>query len=201
MARACLGPGKPSHSIRTNILKGGKRPPGPPRLQPLLRKRPVFGPFFGLPGRFPLLRPANGLTTDFFVVKYTGRGLAVKRPGVLSKVQMLNLVLAVGVFSLLPNKYQESPRQTKPKIGRLRLWKPFLGILGNHPDPPVHAFFQAWVSAKKRSFSAFFPFFFCAFLALKGLPSPVLEFFTHAFFVKTALFSPPMGIVTTKKHG
>ena len=27
----------------------------------------------------------------------------VKRPGVLSKVQMLNLVLGVGVFSLLPN--------------------------------------------------------------------------------------------------
>ena len=36
-----------------------------------------------------------------FVVKYTGRGLVVKRPGVLSKVQMLNLVLGVGVFSLL----------------------------------------------------------------------------------------------------
>ena len=31
------------------------------------------------------------------------RGLVVKRPGVLSKVQMLNLVLGVGVFSLLPN--------------------------------------------------------------------------------------------------
>ena len=29
-------------------------------------------------------------------------GLVVKRPGVLSKVQMLNLVLGVGVFSLLP---------------------------------------------------------------------------------------------------
>ena len=36
------------------------------------------------------------------MVKCTGRGLAVKRPGVLSKVQMLNLVLGVGVFSLLP---------------------------------------------------------------------------------------------------
>ena len=36
------------------------------------------------------------------MVKYTGRGLVVKRPGVLSKVQMLNLVLGVGVFSLLP---------------------------------------------------------------------------------------------------
>ena len=36
------------------------------------------------------------------MVKYTGRGLVVKRPGILSKVQMLNLVLGVGVFSLLP---------------------------------------------------------------------------------------------------
>ena len=32
----------------------------------------------------------------------SGRGLVVKRPGVLSKVQMLNLVLGVGVFPLLP---------------------------------------------------------------------------------------------------
>ena len=37
-----------------------------------------------------------------FVVKCTGRGLVVKRPGALSKVQMLNLVLGVGVFSLRP---------------------------------------------------------------------------------------------------
>ena len=36
------------------------------------------------------------------MVKYTGRGLVVKRPGVLSKVQMLNLVLGVGVSSPLP---------------------------------------------------------------------------------------------------
>ena len=36
------------------------------------------------------------------MVKCTGRGLVVKRPGVLSKVQTLNLVLGVGVFSLLP---------------------------------------------------------------------------------------------------
>ena len=39
------------------------------------------------------------------MVKYTGRGLVVKRPGVLSKVQMLTLVLGVGVFSLLPTKH------------------------------------------------------------------------------------------------
>ena len=46
-------------------------------------------------------RPYYGL----FWVKHTGRGLVVKRPGVLSKVQMLNLVLGVGVFSLLPNLF------------------------------------------------------------------------------------------------
>ena len=32
------------------------------------------------------------------MVKYTGRGLVVKRPGVLSKVQLLNFVLGVGVL-------------------------------------------------------------------------------------------------------
>ena len=37
------------------------------------------------------------------MVKCTARGLVVKRPGVLSKVQMLTLVLRVGVFSLLPS--------------------------------------------------------------------------------------------------
>ena len=42
------------------------------------------------------------------MVECTGRGLVVKRPGVLSKVQMLNLVLGVGVFSLLPRQcFQE----------------------------------------------------------------------------------------------
>ena len=38
------------------------------------------------------------------MVKYTGMGLVVKRPGVLSKVQVLSLVLGVGVFSLLPKR-------------------------------------------------------------------------------------------------
>ena len=67
-------------------------------------------------GRFlSLLRTENGLTTDIFVVKYTGSGLAVKRPGVLSKVQMLNLVLGVGVFSLLPkNLVTETAARSHP---------------------------------------------------------------------------------------
>ena len=42
------------------------------------------------------------------MVKYIGRGLVVKQPGVLTKVQMLNLVLGVGVFSLLPNPFIQS---------------------------------------------------------------------------------------------
>ena len=52
----------------------------------------------------------------------TGRGLAVKRPGVLRKVQMLNLVLGVGVFSFLhtilargdhPNSRKKAPRMKR----------------------------------------------------------------------------------------
>ena len=39
----------------------------------------------------------------------------VKRPGVLSKVQMLNLVLGVGVFSLLP-KTTGNPRDTGRRL-------------------------------------------------------------------------------------
>ena len=44
------------------------------------------------------------------MVKYTRRGVVVKRPGVLSKVQMLTLVLGVGVFSLLPMRVCEFGR-------------------------------------------------------------------------------------------
>ena len=42
------------------------------------------------------------------MVKQTGRGLVVKRPGVRTKVHMLNLVLVVGarVFSLLPKSFE-----------------------------------------------------------------------------------------------
>ena len=69
-----------------------------PKISALLRKRPVL-----LRATFVLiLRTETGHTTDILVVKYTRRGLVVKRLGVLSKVQMLNLVLEVGVFSLLP---------------------------------------------------------------------------------------------------
>ena len=47
------------------------------------------------------------------MVNYTGRGLIVKRPGVLSKVQMLNLVLGVGVFSLLAKKTPEFTKMSE----------------------------------------------------------------------------------------
>ena len=40
----------------------------------------------------PKLRTENGLTPDIFAVRYTGRGLVVKRLGVLSEDQMLNRV-------------------------------------------------------------------------------------------------------------
>ena len=51
------------------------------------------------------------------VVKCTGRGLVVKRPGVLSKVQMLNLVLGVGVFSLLLRNIEIDSGEQKEALG------------------------------------------------------------------------------------
>ena len=78
-----------------NSKRGEKTPT--PKISALLRKQPVL-----LRANFVLTEDRNGLTTDIFVVKYTGRGLVVKQLGVLSKAQMLNLVLGVGVFSLLP---------------------------------------------------------------------------------------------------
>ena len=60
-------------------------------------KRPVL-----LRANFVLTKDRKWPSSGHFCGKYTGRGLAVKRPGVLSKVQMLTLVLGVGVFSLLP---------------------------------------------------------------------------------------------------
>ena len=61
-----------------------------------------------------LLRTEDGLTMDIIVVKCTGRGLVAKWPGVLSKVQMLNLVLGVVVPSLLPILKHSHPRGGGP---------------------------------------------------------------------------------------
>ena len=58
------------------------------------------------------------LIRTFFVVKYTGRGVVVKQPGVLRKVQMLNRVLGVGVFSLLPTyPWGVGSARPNPKMG------------------------------------------------------------------------------------
>ena len=61
-----------------SLLKGGKAPH--PQDFSLTKKTARFtkGPISSL------LRTENRLTTDIFVVKYTGRGLLVKRPEVLS---------------------------------------------------------------------------------------------------------------------
>ena len=56
------------------------------------------------------------------MVKCIGRGLVVKRPGLLSKVQMLNLVLGVGVFSALPKSVGVCPSM----LQKLVLSGPFL---------------------------------------------------------------------------
>ena len=96
------------------MLKGQKRPP-PQDFQPKTKKTARFT----LRANFVLTKDRKRLYyRHFFVVKYTGRGLVVKRPGVLSKVQMLNLVLGVGVFSLLPNMvcyYLAGAKKTKKK--------------------------------------------------------------------------------------
>ena len=71
------------------------------------------------------IRPYYG---HFCGKKNTGRGLVVKRLGVLSKVQTLNLVLGVGVFSPLPNQdsqfcfsvCQPIQMKSRPKILRQR---------------------------------------------------------------------------------
>ena len=60
------------------------------------------------------------------MVKYTGSGLVVKRPGVLSKVQMLNLVLGVGVFSLLPILVSE-PGSERKVLTRVTIRADFWG--------------------------------------------------------------------------
>ena len=96
-------------SVSGKTLKGTPTP----KISALLRKRPVFTK--GQGAKTALLR-------TFFVVKCAGRGLVVKRPGVLNKVLMLNLVLGVGVFSLLPNTILTVP----------------VPASGSVPGPPCH---------------------------------------------------------------
>ena len=69
------------------------------------------------------------------MVKYTGRGLVVKRPGVLSKVQMLTLVLGVGVFSLLPTSAETCRGFLSYKFLRI-----LPGIFLKHQNPILSLF-------------------------------------------------------------
>ena len=96
--------------VRLFFGSGEKTPT--PKISALVRKRPVL-----LRAKFVLTkdrqRPYYG---HFCGVKYTGRGLVVKRPGVLSKVQMLTLVLGVGVFSCLPSYYSGQNDYTPKKL-------------------------------------------------------------------------------------
>ena len=68
-------------------LKGGKRPP-PQDFSLTKKKRAVYSKGHSR----SLLRTENSLTTDIFVVKYTGRGLVEKRPGALSKGTHINFI-------------------------------------------------------------------------------------------------------------
>ena len=78
------------------------------------------------------------------MVKYTGRGLVVKRPGVLSKVQMLNLVLGVGVFSLLPIWGRPEKSLFRKSLVSVKFVSAILG--------PETAALILWTPGKMRSF-------------------------------------------------
>ena len=79
---------------RAPYVERGEKTPTP-KISALLRKRPVL-----LRANFVLTKDRKWPYYGHFCGKLHREGL-VKRPGVLSKVQMLNLVLGVGVFSLL----------------------------------------------------------------------------------------------------
>ena len=104
---------RPEPSLQTLLMqksccKGPRSPEGKdphPQDFSLSKKRPVL-----LRTNFVLLRSQNGLTQDVFVVNCTGGGGVVKRPGVLSKVLRLDLVLGVGVSSPLPTRSWEQFR-------------------------------------------------------------------------------------------
>ena len=72
------------------MFERGEKAPTP-KISAELGKRPVL-----LRDNFVLTKDRKRPYYGHFVVKYTGRGLVVKRPGVLSKVQLLNLVLGGG---------------------------------------------------------------------------------------------------------
>ena len=87
--------GKPRKKLA--FFERGEKTPTP-KISAILRKRPVLRR-----ANFVLTKDRKRPHYRHFCGKMHGRGLeVVKRPGVLSKVQMLNLILGVGVFPLLP---------------------------------------------------------------------------------------------------
>ena len=88
------------------------------------------------------LRTENGLTTDIFVVECTGRGLVVKRPGVLSKVQMLNLVLGVWGSLGVPERgcFKPGCLQILGRSALLRSYAPFCALLRFFADLRLRSF-------------------------------------------------------------
>ena len=112
----CWPPTTP-HTHSSRLIERGEKTPTPKisallRKQAVLlrtnfvltkdRKRPYYGHFYG-----KILREGS--------CSKAARG--PKRPGVLGKVQMLNLVLGVGVFSLLPN-FEVILTTPTPHIGK-----------------------------------------------------------------------------------
>ena len=93
-----LYPKKAPIELSAKKIERGEKTPTP-KISALLRKRPVL-----LRANFVLTKDRKRPYYRHFCGKMHRRGLVVKRPGVLSKVQMLNLVLGVGVFSALPKK-------------------------------------------------------------------------------------------------
>ena len=85
----------PTSQMQTEVGRGEKTPT--PKISAVPRKRPVL-----LRANFILTKDRKRPHYGHVCGKMHRKGLAVKRQLVLSKVQMLNLVLGVGVFSLLP---------------------------------------------------------------------------------------------------
>ena len=81
------------HKHFAQTLERGEKTPTP-KISALLRERPVLPT-----AKLVLTKDRKQPYYGHFRGKYTGRGLVVKRLGVLSKVQMLNLVLGgAGLF-------------------------------------------------------------------------------------------------------
>ena len=93
------------------------------------------------------------------MAKYTGRGLVVKQPGVLSKVQMLNLVLGVGVFPFFNLENLETHQSVENKGESDRL----LDILENEESleileiPPAESRIVGFCMVRSRVLSVAYP--------------------------------------------